>query len=96
MKLSVLVRLKEYLAQEDKNYVEKIVRKQENTMIEQIKNKPFDTVHAMNFMIMHKESTNNELYLHSIEVLNNSDYQIMEAVLPKIAPLITKSKCDST
>jgi hypothetical protein len=92
LKLAILVRLKEYLCKDDKYFISEEIRKQEDVIVKGVKEKAYDTVHALNLLFLHKDATDNQLYRHCVEVLKGSQYQILEAIMPKIAPLITKSK----
>ena len=56
----------------------------------------FDAVNALNFLVMHKDSMNTELYLKVVEVLRKSEYQILIAVMPKMAPVLLQSMINFT
>jgi len=61
-------------------------------MEQQIQKRPYDIVNALNFLIYQKNSRNNVLFYHSIDVVKRADKNLISNVLIRAVPYLLKRK----
>ncbi len=66
LRYTVLSKLKEYVCVAEKSEVQHMIDQSEQALIAIRKTRPFDTTHAINFLLLQKDSRNSELFEHCL------------------------------
>jgi hypothetical protein len=90
LRYTVLSKLKEYVCLVEKAEVQELIDQSEQALMAIKQTRPFDTAHAINFLLLQKDSRNPELFEHCLEVIKQTDYYLFKSLMHRTIPIFIK------
>jgi hypothetical protein len=76
---------------DEKGSVQEMINNSEKSLMEIKQTRPFDTAHAINFLLLQKDSKSTELFEHCLDVIKKTDYLLFKTLMHRIVPIFLKS-----